>query len=335
MKLHLIAMDRRIYLTILTVIILFVAWHVIDILLIAFAGVLLAIFLRVMNRQVKKIIPLPDAITMTITLLILASAFLLVLTYTAPLVSEQLRKLITEIPKAWSRLQEAFPSITDVKSLFDQIDQQWLPETRNIFIKAASLFSTTFGFIGSFGVFLFVGVFLAYDPDIYVTGFLYLIPLSHRPQAKLLLESITATLISWLSGMTLSMTFVGLSTSLGLWFLGVPMALTLGLIAALFTFIPNMGPILAAIPAVLIALIQGPFIALYTIALYIVVQLFESNLVTPLIQRKTISLPPVLILLFQLIMALLTGILGLALATPLLIVLTTFLQKTYIQKESA
>jgi predicted PurR-regulated permease PerM len=113
--------------------------------------------------------------------------------------------------------------------------------------------------------------------------------------------------------------------------LGVPLALTLGLLAGLLSFIPNFGPILSAFPAILLAFIESPMLALYTAALYILVQLIESNIVTPLIEKETVELPPALTIMFQLALAVLVGGLGLVLATPLLAVIMVLVQLVYIE----
>lgn len=129
------------------------------------------------------------------------------------------------------------------------------------------------------------------------------------------------------------MFIVGVLTTLGLWFLSIPMALTLGLLAAILTFIPNIGPIISAIPAILIAFTQSPTSAVYVIALYIVIQAVESYVITPLIQGKTIAQPPALVIFSQLIMGLLTGFLGLSLATPLLAALSVIIKRIDVEKD--
>jgi len=125
--------------------------------------------------------------------------------------------------------------------------------------------------------------------------------------------------------------FIGLLTWIGLSILGVPLALTLGLIAGLLSFIPNFGPIMSAVPAILLAFIDSPISALYVLILFIVVQLIESNLVTPLIERRTVELPPVLTIVAQLALTILFGAVGLILATPILAVVMVLVQTLYIQ----
>jgi predicted PurR-regulated permease PerM len=127
------------------------------------------------------------------------------------------------------------------------------------------------------------------------------------------------------------MLIIGVLTTAGLSILGVPLALSLGIFAALLTFIPNFGPIIAVLPAVLFALVESPTKALYVLALYIGIQMIESYLITPLIERETVSLPPVLTIFFQIFLGVLVGGLGLILATPLLTVIIVLVKMLYIE----
>jgi predicted PurR-regulated permease PerM len=119
----------------------------------------------------------------------------------------------------------------------------------------------------------------------------------------------------------------GTLTALGLWLLGVPLALTLGLLAALLNFIPNIGPIIAGVPAVLLALMHSPMQALYVVGLYLVLQSVDGYLLTPLVDRCTVSVPPALTLAAQMLL----GGLGLALASPLTAAAIVLVQKLYIE----
>jgi len=128
----------------------------------------------------------------------------------------------------------------------------------------------------------------------------------------------------------MAMSVVGVLTWLGLWLVGVPLAPILGLIAALLAFIPNIGPIIAAVPAVLLALSDGPTMALQVVGVYVAVQALESYAITPLIQQERVSLPPALIISTQLLMGVLFGVLGLALATPMAALGLTIIREAYV-----
>jgi predicted PurR-regulated permease PerM len=109
------------------------------------------------------------------------------------------------------------------------------------------------------------------------------------------------------------------------------MAFTLALIAGLLNFIPNFGPLIAMIPGVLIALMQGPTTALLVAGLYILVQMLESNVITPQIQKRLINIPPALIIIAQLLMGVLTGGWGLVLAMPLMVIVITVVEQLYVK----
>lgn len=127
------------------------------------------------------------------------------------------------------------------------------------------------------------------------------------------------------------MIVIGVLTAIGLWLLGVPMAVTLALIAALLTFIPNIGPILAVVPAALLALLQSPMQVVYVCLLYFGIQTFESYLLTPLVQRRTVSLPPALTIFAQVLAAVLLGGLALSLATPMAAALVVLVRMLYLE----
>ncbi len=127
------------------------------------------------------------------------------------------------------------------------------------------------------------------------------------------------------------MTLVGTLTWLGLKLLVVPLALPLSLLVMLLGFIPNLGPILAALPAVLIALSVRPMLALYVVMLYTVVQMLEGYVTTPMIQQRSIQMPPALLITAIVAAGLLSGFLGILLATPMTAVLLVFVQRFYFE----
>lgn len=139
------------------------------------------------------------------------------------------------------------------------------------------------------------------------------------------------TLGSWLKGKFLSMLVVGILTYVGLLLLDFPIPIVLALIAMALTFIPNLGPALAMVPAVLLGFMEGPERALHAIILYIGIQLFETYLITPFIDQKAVSLPPALTLFWQILLGMFLGAIGLILATPFLVVILVFINELYIK----
>jgi predicted PurR-regulated permease PerM len=164
---------------------------------------------------------------------------------------------------------------------------------------------------------LFLALYLAISPGLYRRGFLALLAPSLRPGAGHMLDEAAVALRGWMRAQAVSMAAVGFLTWLGYFLLGLPLAGILGFLAGLLAFIPNLGPILGAAPAVLIALSEGPGLALWVIGVVVAVQTVESYLLTPYLQNETVHLPPALTIAVQVLFGVLYGTAGLALATPL------------------
>jgi predicted PurR-regulated permease PerM len=263
--------------------------------------------------------------------LILAGA----IAFRAPDVAEQMQHLREELPKSaqaaanyisqfgWGRtLINQLPGVDDVRQNINP---------SQLLSGVGGFFSTTVGAVGNFFIVILLAIYLASEPRFYIRGLIKLFPKPGRHPATQVVGAVGETLRWWLIGKVASMIFIGLLTWIGLKILGVPLALTLGLIAGLLSFIPNFGPIISAVPALLLAFIESPIMAVYVLGLYVGVQLIESNVVTPLIERETVELPPALTIVFQLALAVLVGGLGLVLATPLLAVIMVLVQMVYIQ----
>lgn len=179
------------------------------------------------------------------------------------------------------------------------------------------LATTIFESIAIFFVVLVAGVFLSYEPGRYRDGLLFFAKDTKR--ASRTVDKLQDRLYRWTIGRLASMGVVFVLTWIGLAVLGVPLAFLLALIAGILSFIPNFGPILSAVLAAIVGLSVSPTLALWILLLFVVVQLLESNLISPLIERKSVYLPPGLILIVQAFMGLAFGILGLVVATPIIV----------------
>jgi predicted PurR-regulated permease PerM len=136
----------------------------------------------------------------------------------------------------------------------------------------------------------------------------------------------------WLKGQLIAMIIVGVLTGVGLWLLGVPSAMVLGLLAGLLEFIPFAGPIISAIPAILIALAAGPDLALWVALLYVAVQQLEGALVQPLVQQYAVELPGVVLLFALIAFGTVFGAIGVILAAPLAVVTYVLVKRLYVQE---
>lgn len=202
---------------------------------------------------------------------------------------------------------------------------------RTVLSNLAHLAGGLFDSLGAIAVLAAVMVFGLVDPTPYHAGILWLVPERHQGRTRTELSRISRVLTWWLLGRLASMMVVGMLTWLGLWLLGIPAPLALGFLAGILGFVPNLGPILALIPAVVVALTVGPWSVLWVTLLYVGVQAVETNIITPLIQQEAVRIPPALLVAFQLMMGIFAGIWGMVVATPLLVVAMLLVQTLYIR----
>lgn len=178
---------------------------------------------------------------------------------------------------------------------------------------------------------LFVGLFLAASPALYRDGVVRLFPRKNRPRIEQILNEMGRTLWSWLLGRFASMLITGLGTGIGLAILGVPLPFVLGGLTGLLTFIPNIGPAIGLALSVLVALPQGGNTAVWVIVVFLGFQILESYVVTPLIQHRQVSIPPAALIVWQVVLGLLAGFLGIAVSTPILAVLFVLVRMAYLE----
>ncbi len=181
-------------------------------------------------------------------------------------------------------------------------------------------------------VLVFVGaIFLAGDPATYRRGLLLLMPVRAEQTVALALDDCARGLRGWMMGQAVSSLLVAALTAAGLALLGVPAAGGLGIIAGLLDVIPLIGPVIAGIPAVLLAFTVSPITALWTVLLFLVIQQLQGNFLQPMIQKHAVNVPPAVLLFAVLAAGLLFGFIGVLLAAPLTIVCFVLVQRLYVR----
>jgi predicted PurR-regulated permease PerM len=193
------------------------------------------------------------------------------------------------------------------------------------------MMGTTFGLLANVGIIFFVGIFLASDPVLYRDGFAKLFPIQRRSRIAEVMDLMAESMFRWIIGRFIAMLLTGVGTAIVLAVLGVPMPITIGIATGLLTFIPNIGGIIALVLAALMALSQGPMTVVWVVVAYGAIQLVESNLITPMIQQYQTSIPPALLISFQLIFGVLNGFLGIMIATPLLAAILPMVKEFWIK----
>jgi predicted PurR-regulated permease PerM len=309
-------------------------WYALDIVLITFAGALLALILRVPADWISRRTALSPRWALGLVLLVLvllAAGFFYMFSSN---LQQALQGLSKVLPSSLSELEQKLVQIGIPRHLIDELRQAGSGGgmTGRFISGATQYFSSFVTLLMHFVIILFVGLFIAFDPQTYVNGFLRLFRPAYRPQVEELLHDIAGSLKQWMLGRLIDMGVVGSLTVIGLWSLGIPLAISLSVIAALLTIIPNLGPILSVAPAFLVAFSQGFHMALYVVLLYIGVQTVESYLIIPFVQQKAVHIPPALLLIAQILFGLMAGTLGLIVAAPIVATLMVLVNRLYVDR---
>src|SRR5690625_4151875 len=210
----------------------------------------------------------------------------------------------------------------------DGMDSQDLQQVGGFIFQAGATVVTV---LSNLVVVLFTGIFFAANPTLYKNGVLLLVANKREKRVGEALDAAGAALRQWLTAQLIAMAFVGISVSIGLIIIDLPLALVLGLIAALLDFVPYIGPVAAFFPALLIAFAEGPEMILLTAAVYLIVQQLEGNLVTPLVQQQRVSIPPAIVILSIIAFGLVFGVAGIIMATPMAVVAMVLIGMLYVQ----
>jgi len=213
-------------------------------------------------------------------------------------------------------------------SLRGRIGQQLSGATKYLF----PFLSSTLAAVAGMLLIVFLSIYIAADPDLYHRGLMHLFPHAARKRAGEVLSAIATVLRRWLVTQLIAMAVIGSVTTIMLLILRVKAAFALGLIAGLFEFIPTIGPILSAVPAVAMGFLDSPEKALYVAIGYTLVQFAENHLLIPLLMKGGVDVPPVVTILSQALMALLFGFLGLMTAVPLVAAVLVVVKMLYVEK---
>lgn len=305
-------------------------WYAGEVLVVAFAGILLASVLRTFVGWIERATHLNARWSYLLMMLVifgLAAALIVVL---GPRILSQGAEIVKVIPQSVHKAQNDLNQYEWGRYLTGAIGRAI--DHLDPAVRLSAWADHIGSFIATAVVVLAIGFFAAYDPKLYRNAFLVIIPPSRRGKAAELLDSIGRTLQWWLIGQFVPMAVLGVGTFIGLWWLHVPLAFTLALFTALMLFIPYAGSIAALIPATLVALMQGPWQLLWVLLLYLTVHACEGYLITPLVQRRAVRLAPALTIFLQLLMWKLAGLLGLMIATPLGAAGLVTIKKLYVEQ---
>lgn len=290
-------------------------WFQLNLVLLAFAGILVAVILRAVTEWIDRHTRLSGKLAYAGTLLLIAAVVAGVGFLLVPRAISQVDELVRSLPASIRSLEQPLEKSPWGRDLLARMHR--LLHNSSISADISQIASTVTEGVTDLVIVVVVGFFAALNPHGYAEGLLVLIPERKRPQARRIAAELERQLQWWTLGQMLPMAALGIASGVGLRLLHVDLAWTLGLITGLAVFLPYAGTVLAGIPAVLMGLERSPHTALEVLLLYTALHLLEGYILTPLVQRKAVRLPPVVTILVQYFLWQVAGILGLALAAPL------------------
>ncbi len=323
--------DRTLRATAISAAILLAAWLLKDVLLLAFAAVLVACVLCFASERLSQVTGLGANWSLLAVVLTILVILVLLGWWRGPVIASQAADLVDQLTTEARRLWTQIGQTAWGARVAGELRDAWPGSLGGVGGYLTGFASSTLGIGGSLLLVIATALFLAISPGLYVGGAVRLLTPPARPRGREVLEGVGHTLQLWFVGQLVDMLVVTILIGAGLFLLGVPLALTLALFAGLLNFIPFIGALAGAIPAILVAFGQSPNLALWVAGLFVAVQTLEGNVIAPVIQKRTVSLPPALTIFSQTILGTLFGALGLILATPIMAAAMVFVRMAYVE----
>ena len=321
------------------IIALYILWSIKQVLLLAFGAIVFATAINQLVKWLQRIFKLDRkiavAIAVTGVLALVAGFIALVI----PPFIEQFQQLVTQVPvgleqlSGWNEwLRNLLPDnlieeVRGLESLTTNVQSFFNGLIGNFF----DLFSSTLGIVLNSLLVIVVTIMLLSEPRPYRQMFLLMFPAFYRQRVQIILKKCEKNLGGWAIGILFNMAIIAILSGIGLLILGVRLPLANSLLAGILTFIPNLGPVLSVVPPTAMALLDAPWKGAAVIALYIIIQQVESNILTPVVMKKQVSLLPAVTLLAQVAFAVFFGLLGLFLALPFTVVAQVWLKEVLVK----
>jgi predicted PurR-regulated permease PerM len=309
-------------------------WRLTDLILLLLAGALVAFifykFADLIQNRLK--VPFPLALTLAILLPTLFIGF--VFAAFGSLMADQFTLLFAQLPGAWAVVQDWLRNSEIGREVMARAGT-FMPEGSRIVATVQTIASSLGTVVTSLVVVLVAGIYLAAQPRLYGRGVLHLVPPHARHKTVTTVRAVADAISAWLKAQGVSMIFVGIFTGVALAIVGIPAAPAIGLVAGLCEFVPYLGTIVVAIPAILIGFSISPETGIWTIVAIVLVQQIQGNIVTPLVQSSMAELPPALTIFSLIAAGVLLGPMGVILAVPLTVVAQTLVKElvTYLPSE--
>jgi len=319
---------RRVLIVITIVSAVLLLWQLRKVVVLLFGAVMVATIFRAISDLIEKHLRLPERLAVLLSVLLIVGIIGGVIWSIGSQVSAQGQNLVDTLPRAAQMIDDRLAAM----GLGHPLDR-WMHNMHSGSLIGSDLknvVSSVTLTAASFLIVFFGGIFLAAEPRLYGIGLIKLMPPARRRLVAEAMEESDRALRLWLKGQLWAMILIFLMTWFGLWLLGVPSALVLALISGVLEFIPYAGAITSSIPAIMVALVKSPELALWVVGLYVVVHHVEAYLIQPVIQQFAVEIPAVITLFALLAFGLLFGVLGILLAAPLAVVSYVLVKRLYV-----
>ena len=300
-----------------------------SVLVLVFGAVIVAVLLRAIMDPLRQRTPMPAPLCLAVSVVLVAGSLIGVGVFFGFKFTSQADELLTILPERINALQNSLQASELGRMAADMFPAG--SQAMDIARGTPSFLASAFGGTVSIIVVLAAGLYLAAHPARYRDGLVILVPAHQQERFRHALNASGRALNGWLIAQLVSMTVVGLLTWLGLTLIGVPAAVALGIFAFVAQFVPIVGPIIAAVPGILAASSVSPETALWAAGVYVLVQQLESNLITPYVQQRVVSLPMVLTMFSVVTFSALLGFVGMLFATPLAVVVFVLVKMLYVE----
>lgn len=324
-----IAFLRRTLIVLALIALALLAWALRGPLLLIFAATVVAVLLLAAARPLERALRIPRGLALMATGAAIALALAAIAWLIGSEVRAQLGILIARLPEAAEALESRFGLRLPLPGL-GAAPADGVSADVARFLASAGLLAMDA--VSALLLAVVGGFFLAGNPAVYRRGLVKLLPQAQHDRAEDALQASGRALGLWLRAQLAAMAIVGALTGLGAWAIGLPAPLALGLVAALAELVPMIGPIAAAIPALVLAFAQGGSLPLWTLGLYIAVQQVESNMIMPLLGQKLVNIPPAVTLFAVVAAGTVLGLGGVLLAAPLTVVAFVLVSKLYVRE---
>jgi predicted PurR-regulated permease PerM len=319
---------RRVLITLVVIGLAYFLWLISDVLLMIFAAILLAVLLSFLADLIARYTPISRRWSLTVAVLLVVAVVVGFLGLFGAQIAGQITQLVDKLPQAIDAAGERL----DIGNASARLEEAIASGSGSLLSRLAGLGSTLVGALANLALVVVAAIYLAASPTLYRHGVIQLLPPTQHARILDAMDVSGSALRLWFGGQLITMALVGVASALAYWWVGLPSALALGIIAGATNFVPYLGPIIGAVPAIVFALATDLTTALWTFGAVLAIQQLEGNVITPFIQQRAVSLPPAVVLFAIVAFGLVFGLLGVFLAVPLTVTLSVLIKKLWVRQ---